>query len=283
MLHDFRQAYDHHCEGWQFRAKPGEYRFELRHDLDQQDPRDHCGDEDHCRWIGHGFLDLGLERFALFLVGRDPVQQRVQGTGLLAGVYQVAVQLVEILRALAQRRGEAVASGDFLLHLVHQLAHVGVVEAFANDVERLQQRHASLEHCRHLAGEEGDIQRLDALALAEYRGGFLAHLLRVDALFAQLCLDQRRALARQLATHFRAFAVLAFPSVNIGFDCLDRHVQSLVTRLISSRLVTPCITLSSPDVRRSLKPSLRICRSISSELPSAMINRCSSGVFLTTS
>ncbi|MNQ61473.1 hypothetical protein D3C85_757880 [compost metagenome] len=257
--------------------------MKLWHHFDQQNGGNDHRHEDHHQRVGHGFLDLGLEAFALFLVGRDPFQQGVQRAGLFTGIHQIAVQLIEVLRLFAQGRGEAVAGRDFLFDLVHQRTHGRVIEAFADNVERLQQRYAGFHHGRHLAREQGNVLGLDARADVEQRDGFLAHLAGVDALFAQLCLDQRRVLPAQLTGDFRAFAVGAFPGVNADFRCLDRHVQSLVTRLISSRLVMPCMALSRPEVRRSLKPSLRICSSMSSELPSAMINRCKSAVFFTTS
>ncbi|MNI42993.1 hypothetical protein D3C73_973090 [compost metagenome] len=228
-LQPLRQVDDHQGEGRQFSAKTLEYRLELRHHLDQQDSAHddrHAHDDQR---VGHGFLDLGLEAFAFFLVGRHPFQQGVQRAGLFPGVHQVAVQLVEILRFLAQGAGEAVARRYILFHLVDQLAHGRVIEAFTDDVEGLQQRHAGFHHGRHLPGEKGYVLGLDALAHVENRRGLPAHLAGFDTLFAQLRLDQRRVLAAQLARYLRAFPVCAFPAVDAGACCLDCHVQPFVT------------------------------------------------------
>src|SRR5690606_11338188 len=123
----------------------------------------------------------------------------------------------------------------------------------------------------------------DLLAGGKQRCGLLAHPGGVDALLAQLGLHQGGVGRAQLALHPRAAAVDAFPGKQAVLQCFLGHDYSLVTRLTSSRLVTPCMTLSRPEVRRSLKPSSRILAAISMELPSAMIRRCRAGVFLTTS
>ncbi|MCY1419119.1 hypothetical protein D9M71_347010 [compost metagenome] len=230
-LHELREANDHHGEGRQFGAKAFEHRFELRHDIDQQDPGDNRRDEHHHQRVGHGFPDPGLEAFAFFLVGRDPLQKGVEGTGLLAGIHQVAIQLIEIPGLLAQGGGETAACRNFLFQFVHQLAHGRIVEALADDVEGLQQRHAGLHHRRHLPGEQGNVLGLDTLAHAENRMVFFANLARTDALLAQFRLDQRRVLSAEFAGHFCAFAVDAFPRIHADFRCLDRHVQSWVFRL----------------------------------------------------
>ena len=62
--------------------------------------------------------------------------------------------------------------------------------SLADNIQRLNQRHAGLHHRRHLSGEDGDVAGFDLfLALAEQLG-FLAHADRVDALLAQLDLDE---------------------------------------------------------------------------------------------
>ncbi|MCY1300032.1 hypothetical protein D9M70_495900 [compost metagenome] len=155
--------------------------------------------------------------FGLFLVGGDPVEQGLQGAGLFAGVHQVAVEIVEVLGLLAQRTGEAVAGRHLLLEFVYQLAHPWVVEAFADDVEALQQRHASPHHGCHLSGEQGDVHGFDLLAGAEQRDGLLAYPGRIDALLAQMGFYQGGVLATQFALDSGAFLVGTFPGKNTGF------------------------------------------------------------------
>ncbi|MOA40055.1 hypothetical protein D3C78_1618870 [compost metagenome] len=102
LLQHFGKIDDHHGKGRQLCAKGGEYGLELGDHLDQQDCRNNDGDNDHRNWIGHRLLDLGLQRLGLFLVGRYAVEQRFQRTGLLARIHQVAIEIVEIQRLLAQ-------------------------------------------------------------------------------------------------------------------------------------------------------------------------------------
>ena len=197
--------------------------LELRYDLDQQNSRNNDRYRDHRNGVVHGLLDFGLECFGLFLVGGYAVQQVFQCARLFAGIHQVAIQFIEVARALAQGGGEAVASGDILFDLVDQLAHVGVFKALTDDVEGLQQWHAGLHHGGHLSGKQGDIQRFDGFARAEQRNGLFAHLGGVDALLAQLGLDQCDILSGGFALDLGTFAVRAFPDKGTGFLRFFRH------------------------------------------------------------
>jgi hypothetical protein len=159
------------------------------------------------------------QRLGLFLVGGHPVQQCLQCAGLLAGLHQVAKQAIEVQWLAAQCAGKAVAGGHMLFEVIDQAAHAGFFHSVDDDVEGLQQRHPGLHHGGHLPGKQRDVQGLDALTAAEKRHAFLAHLERIDALFAQLCLDQGRALPVYFAFEDNAFAVLAFPGKDAGLDC----------------------------------------------------------------
>ena len=73
---------------------------------------------------------LLIERLsALVLLGIACWKQNLDAPGLFASGNQVAIQFIEVLWFLAQRGGKTVTSSHLLLHLVDQLAHVGVVEA----------------------------------------------------------------------------------------------------------------------------------------------------------
>jgi len=63
--------------------------------------------------------------------------------------------------------GKAIAGRDVLFNIVDQLAHVRVIDALADDVERLQQRHAGFHHGRHLPREQGDVHGRNLFAGAE--------------------------------------------------------------------------------------------------------------------
>ena len=63
---------------------------------------------------------------------------------LLAGLHQVAEQLVEVERVLAERRGERGAGLDIGLDVVEELSHRGVGGALADDVEQMKREIAFL-------------------------------------------------------------------------------------------------------------------------------------------
>ncbi|MNP11773.1 hypothetical protein D3C76_1039760 [compost metagenome] len=167
LLHEVRQG-DHPLgEQRQLGTKAFEQTLKLRHHLHQQNARHQRRHQQHDHRVGHGLLDPRLEPFGLFLVGGDPVQQRIQSAGLLARIDQVAIEFIEMPRLVAHRRGKAAAPRHILLELAHQRAHVRVVEAFGDDVEGLQHGYAGFHHGRHLPGEQGDIGGLDAFTRAQ--------------------------------------------------------------------------------------------------------------------
>src|SRR5215831_1607129 len=63
---------------------------------------------------------------------------------------------------LAERLREARPGLYASLDLHHQAREAGVLVPARDDLERLQQRHASLEHGCELAGEKGDVLLVDA-------------------------------------------------------------------------------------------------------------------------
>ncbi len=143
---------------------------------------------------------------------------------------------------LGQRFGKAGAAFDVGLDVHDQRLHVRIFMAFADDVERLHQRHAGSHHRCHLATENGYVTRGDFLALGGRADrALLANLDRVDALAAQLGLDGLFSLSNGLAADAIAPLVRAFPGkIEILLCCCLRHccflcVYSTVTRLSSAR------------------------------------------------
>ena len=94
-------------------------------------------------------------------MNRHALQQGFQCSGLFAGGHQVAKQLIEAARLFAQGVGQAGTCGNRLFQSLHQLTHSAVFEAFADDVEGLQQWNSGLQQRRKLASEQGDIRRFD--------------------------------------------------------------------------------------------------------------------------
>ncbi len=190
----------HHEQGrgGQVGAETAEHALEGRHHPDHDHRRD---DERHAQdrhRVEQRRLDLGLDRQRLFLVDRQAGQQVFQDTGLFAGADQVAEQRVEVQRELAEGLVQAGAGLDIAAHVLDQLGHRRVRVALADDVERLQQRHAGLHHRRQLAGEQRDVLVGDLLAAAQRP--FL-DLGDQDALAAQRDVDDVLAAGAQFAAH----------------------------------------------------------------------------------
>lgn len=134
----------------------------------------------------------------LFQVYRHPLQQGFQGTGLFARGNQVAIQFIEVAWLFAQCCRQVVTGGDLLFQALYQRAHLSVFEAFADDVEGLQQRYAGPQQCRQLAGEQGNVCGFYRGCKAWQVRGLFAYAAGADSLLAQLHLDQHKVLASGL-------------------------------------------------------------------------------------
>jgi hypothetical protein len=115
---------------------------------------------------------------------------------------------------------------------------VGV--ALADDVERLQQRHAGFHHGGELACEQGDVLVRDAATASRL---LLLDLGRQDALAAQRGVDHRLALGAHLALDHLSSLVLPLIDEDEVLDfvlcrCSCGHIVSRRNRLI----VDYCIT-----------------------------------------
>jgi hypothetical protein len=103
----------------------------------------------------------------------------------------------------------------YLRNALFRLVPVSIGVALADDVERLQQRHAGLHHRRQLAGEQGDVLAGDLLAAAV---DLLLDLGDHHALAAQGDVDHGLATGAQFPAHGLAGFVLAFPGVDVFLD-----------------------------------------------------------------
>ena len=118
----------------------------------------------------------------------------------------------------AQRLRERGACFHIGGDLADELAHRRFLVAAGNDLKTLHQRHAGGEHSGDLAGDDGDVHRLDlGAALGEEPLALLADPGDVDALLAQLGLDGGDAVGLQLAGDLLSLAVDAVPAVGEDF------------------------------------------------------------------
>ena len=116
-LHELRQVDDHARKRREVGAEALEQLIELRDYEDQQDQRDDDRNHQHGCRVEQGLLDLLLESFGLFLVGRHLVEQVLERTSLLAGLDEVDVEVVEIQRVLGQRLMQRAAALDVELDI----------------------------------------------------------------------------------------------------------------------------------------------------------------------
>jgi len=163
-------------------------------------------------------------------------------------VDKVAVEFIKLQGELGQRVRQVAAAFDIGLDRQQHVLHALVFVAAPDDVECLHQRHAGTHHCGELTAEDGDVAGFDRFAAAEQGFGLLADLKGIDPLAAQAGFDQRDVASRGFAFDFFAPLVGAFPD---KYGLLQRFCchggQSFVTRLISSRLVSPSLTFLRPD------------------------------------
>ena len=121
----------------------------------------------------------------------------------------------------AEGRCQAGAGFDVGADVEQQSRDRRVRMAARDDIERLQQRHAGLEHRGELAGEHAEIFFADAAGAG---GGLFLQRGDGDALPAQLQAGRWCIRCAQLALHHAAGAVRAFPEVDVvgGFFCFQR-------------------------------------------------------------
>ena len=85
--------------------------------------------------------------------------------------------------------------------------------AAGDDLQALHQRHTGGEHGGDLAGDDGDVHRLDpSAALGKHPLALLADPGDIDALLAQLRLDGRDAVGLQLTGNLLSLAIDAVPA-----------------------------------------------------------------------
>ncbi len=139
-----------------------EHVLEDRNDLPHHDDDHADGDDPHGDRVDHRAFNLGAQLHRLFNVRRQPHHDGVEDTGNLARGDEVDEQFVEDLGVAAQGVGERRAALDASLDVREDLAEVLVVRLVGEDIQRLDQRQASVDHRGELPRENNDIAESDA-------------------------------------------------------------------------------------------------------------------------
>ena len=218
----------------QVRAEAREHLLERRDHPHHDHPDDDDGDDDDRDRVEQRRLDLALDREDLFLVRREPVEDRVEHAGGLAGAAPDCSTASRTDGVLAERLRQARAGFDAALDVEHQPREARVAVAAGDDVERLQQRHARPQHGRELAREEGDVALADPAPAAE---GLPLDLGDADALPPQVGRDDGLGRGARLAADLAVVAVEAFPDEREFLDVP-----------CAARLLWPWLTLFRPSL-----------------------------------
>jgi hypothetical protein len=184
---------------------------------------------------------------------------------------------------LAEGLRQRTAGFDVGLDVQEQFADRRVVVSASDDFKGLQQRHAGLHHRRQLPREQRDVLLGDLSPALE---ALLGNLADQNPLPPQRGAHDVLAVGAQLAANDLASLVFPFPEKGELLDfCLGSsgtfrggghlfpRLQALVLPRISSREVSPCLTFSSPERRRSLTPSCLAWAATSCSVPLAMTMR----------
>ena len=195
---------------------------------------------------------------------------------------------------LAKRLRHRRAGLDLVLDLHHEARKARVAVAARDDFERLQQRHARLQHRRELAGEERDVLFVDLAPAAERlpldlddRMPWRRRLVVTTVSDAARDSPRTWRLLRSMPSQRNVYSLTSFALRQLRwpwFVILVRRCRrhSLVTASISSSEVMPALTLSRPDWRRSRTPSFCAWSAMSSALPLRMMSwRMSSVIGIT--
>ena len=125
----------------------------LRHEEDDQDVEDDEADDGQEDRVGQGADDLGLEVFLVLGEVGDALEHVFEEAAFLAGADHADGQLVEGLRVLGHRLGQAGAVGDLGADLAEHLGQGRLRALPFEDVEAAQQRHAGVQQVGELRVE----------------------------------------------------------------------------------------------------------------------------------
>ena len=138
-----------------------EHALERRNHEDQQHGDGDTGDRENHRGVDHRALHLAYDRVVLFQERREAEQNRVENTARFTRGDHVDVQIGERLRMLAQRVGERVTALDVVHDLARDVGQNLVFGLLRQNVERLHERQAGVDHGRELAGEDRQVLGAD--------------------------------------------------------------------------------------------------------------------------
>ena len=189
------EVLEHLLEGWD--------------DLHQQHTDDNDGDGEDCEGIGHRAFDFPAQLYGLLDVGRQTVQDRIEHTSQLASGHQVHEQIIEDFRVLSQRIGKRAARLDRHFDVFEASLEVWVRFLVREEVQRLDDRQARVDHRGELASEDDDLSQTDT-------GG--ARHLEHD--FFGLLLDLRDRDALSLEASFNVL-----PSLRLDLSLFDVTVR----------------------------------------------------------
>src|SRR5256884_2337871 len=115
----------------------------------------------------HRAFHLSHDRVVLLEELGQPDQYGVEDAARFAGRDHVDVQIAERLGVLAQRIGEGLTALDVIDDLPGDVGEDLILGLLRQDVERLDERQAGVDHRGELAGEHDDVAGLDAAAELE--------------------------------------------------------------------------------------------------------------------
>src|SRR5581483_9756861 len=139
------------------RAEVLEDVLERRDDPAEQDEADADEDEENDGRIDHRAAKLALQLHRLFVVNGETIENRVEDAADLARLNEVAIELVEDLRVLAERVAEGRTAFDAALDVAKDAAEELVVGLVGEDVEALHDRETGVDHRREEARERDEV------------------------------------------------------------------------------------------------------------------------------
>ncbi|MNS61446.1 hypothetical protein D3C72_944750 [compost metagenome] len=213
ILHEAGDGNDESGEEWKLGPEALEDLLELGDDEQQQYGGHYDGHQDDHGGIEHGLLDLGFEHLTLLAVGGNPVVDGLQCARLLPRLHQIAVERIEVAGVAAQRLRQRGAGFHIGGDLTDEFAHRRFFVAAGDDLQALHQRHTGGEHGGDLAGDDGDVHRLDpGTTFGKQSLALLADLGDIDALLAQLRLDGVDVVGLEFTGNLLPLAIESMPA-----------------------------------------------------------------------
>ena len=212
--------------------------------------------------VHHGPFHFPFQVHRFFDVFCQPVEDGIQNTARFPRGHEVAEQVVEDRRLLAESVGESGARLDVPFHLDQNFLEIFIILLAGEDFQALNEGKPGVDHRGELAGEDDDLLLPDSLPLQEGKAledvfRFSLDFRRQDLLPAKLRPDGSLIAGLHLSLFDYSLAGPSLPDVHFRHisSVFPQSQSSTVVFRTSSTVVIPSLSFCSAAWRSVFIPS----------------------------